>query len=103
MATTITLEASATLRTSEEIRARLLESFAEQDAVQLDASAVAEIDLSFLQLVEAARTHAARAGKTIRLTAPANPALRAQLERAGLLAEGASEARNFWCHGDPNQ
>lgn len=103
MATTITLDSSATLRCADALGARLLEALARDDAIELDASALAEIDLSFLQLVEAARTQAAREGKSLRLSAPANAALRAQLERAGLLPETDPESRTFWCHGDPNQ
>jgi len=100
MAIVITLDSSATLRGIDSLRERLLESFADHSSVELNASAVAEVDLSFLQLLEAARAHAAHEDKTIRLSNPANPALKALLERAGFLAAPSADDLEFWFHGD---
>lgn len=100
---TIRLEPSVTVRTIEALRASILDSFAQDTAIELDASAVAEVDLSLVQLIEAARVHAAREGKTLRLTAPANDALLGLLRRAGALSEPTAEDIDFWCHGDLTQ
>ena len=100
MAAVISLETSATLRGIDALREQLLETFAEHSSVELDASELAEIDLSFLQLMEAARAHAAHEDKTIRLTRPANPALKALLERAGFLTAPTTDDLEFWFHGD---
>jgi hypothetical protein len=100
MSAVITLEPSATLRGIETLREQLLESFAEHSSIEIDASALAEIDLSFLQLVEAARIHAANEDKTVRLTRSANPALKALLDRAGFLTAPTADDLEFWFHGD---
>ncbi|MCX7285044.1 MAG: STAS domain-containing protein [Novosphingobium sp.] len=90
----------ANIRGIEGLRTTMLEALQAHDAVELDASQVEDADLSFLQLVEAARKLAAAEGKPLALTAPANPFLAALLERAGFLADGDPSARAFWFKGD---
>lgn len=94
---------SMTIRTIESARESLVAAFAEHPMVEIDMSAIEEADLSLIQLVEAARAHAAREGKELRLTQPVNEALTALLRRAGFLAEPTTEDLEFWCHGDQLQ
>lgn len=99
MVARITVDKSMTLRSIEELRGQLLDTFASDAAIELDASATAEIDLSFIQLLEAARVYAERDGKSIRLSKPAHPALAALLERAGFLTAPTADDVDFWFHG----
>jgi hypothetical protein len=71
--------------------------------VTLDLSGLEEADLSFVQLVQAARAHvaggagAAGTGAALRLAAPAQGAVAALLVRAGFAADPADI--DFWFHG----
>lgn len=94
---TIALPESITIRSAAALREQLIGAFAEQDEILLDADAVAEVDLSFVQLLAAARTEP---GKAIRLARPANPAITALLSRAGFLTDPAPADIDFWFHGD---
>jgi len=71
--------------------------------VRLDLSQVAAPDLSVIQLVQAARVSAAKAACDFALTAPANPPLRALLDRAAFTPTTNPEHIQFWFHGDSPQ
>ncbi|SIR34172.1 STAS domain-containing protein [Rhizobium sp. RU20A] len=58
----------------------------------------AEIDLSFLQLVEAARKQAEAFRLPISLARPATGNLLNTLERAGFLTEASPRDAEFWLH-----
>ena len=92
----VVLGESTKIREIEGIRSTLLEAFQLHEDLELDVSQVAEADLSFLQLVEAARKFAATEGKRFRLTAPATAPLADLLDRAGF----NSGAHDFWFKGD---
>lgn len=95
----IAIGETATMRSIDGIRSAILEAFHLPGEIELDVSALAEADLSFLQLVEAARKLAATEDRCLRLSAPANPVLVSVLERAGFLAGGNDDASNFWLKG----
>lgn len=65
--------------------------------VVLDLAELAEADLSFLQLVHAARVQLARAGGALRLAAPAPDPIARLLVRAGFSTE--PDDVDFWFHG----
>jgi hypothetical protein len=90
---------SANIRVIDGIRATILEEFQIHGDLELDISQLADADVSFLQLVEAARKLAAAEGKRFRLSAPACAPLVSLLERAGFLADGNADARQFWLEG----
>lgn len=96
----VPLTGPACVRTAETLRAVLLDAFERDDSVELDIAALTEIDLSIVQLIEAARVHAAREGKAIRLAAPADDAMTALLVRAGILNQPTAEDIDFWRHGE---
>jgi hypothetical protein len=77
----------------------------EQDGpLAIDCAEVSEVDLSFLQLLLAARASAVQRGKTIGLAAPLNAELLDTLTRAGFraVAEPAiGDTETFWMDGDP--
>lgn len=96
----IALGESATMREIEGVRSTIIEAFQIQRELELDVSQIANADLSFLQVVESARKLASAQGKGLRLTAPATPFIAALLDRAGFLADGNSDIREFWLNGD---
>jgi ABC-type transporter Mla MlaB component len=77
-------------------------ALADHATVTIDCSAATEVDLSLIQLLLAARTSAARAGKSVALAAPAGGALLTALITGGFLPEGDSAGAPdaaFWRHG----
>ncbi|GAM06608.1 MULTISPECIES: STAS domain-containing protein [Novosphingobium] len=97
---------TATIRTIQGLATRLLEGFAALgpgEELELDTSQLDEADLSFVQLIEAARIQGAQEGKPLRLAHPANTALAALLARGGLAACADSATLAFWFHGDAPQ
>lgn len=94
MATMISLDGPLTVANAEQIRDRLCEAMARHADVEVDCSAVDACDLSFVQLLVAARKSAAANGVALRLAAPAAGALLETVRRSGLLQ--AAEERRFW-------
>ena len=83
-----------TVRTIAGIRPVLLQALRDQPAVRLDCSAAESVDLSFIQLLLAARRSAQQSGRSFSLAAPAAGALRAALEQGGFLPVGGADP--FW-------
>ncbi len=76
---------------------------AEYDAgrnLDLDLSALNEVDLAFVEIVYSARDQWARAGRDLRLAHPAGGAVAALLERAGFLTDLTPQDLEFWFHGE---
>ncbi len=86
----------ADIRTIAECHGRLLEAMKGNEVVHVDLAALAEADLTFVQLIESARRFASYAGMTISLSAPAGTDLCEILRRGGFL--NAPESRAFWLH-----
>ena len=100
MPSTITVVAAkVTTRTIHDFADQLGAAIADDPAVTLDVSAVADVDLSFVQLVEAGRRDASEPGRSLRLDRPANPAIAALLRRAGFLTAPTPADIDFWFHG----
>lgn len=83
-----------TVRSIAPLHATLVAALAEHRSVVVDASGAESVDLSFPQLLLAARRTAIAAGGTFRLAAPASGALRSALEKGGFLAVDATDP--FW-------
>jgi ABC-type transporter Mla MlaB component len=93
------VEGSLTLRTIETTRTQLLETMERHRSIEVDCSAATEIDLSFVQLLLAARSGAQGAGKSLGLAQPASGVLRDALERGGFLGTVPGQAmadEAFW-------
>jgi len=88
---------SVTVRSVTDFGQHLTTALAGHDEIVLDIEAMDELDLSFIQLVHAAR---GEEGKTVRLARPANAAVAALLDRAGFLTDPSDADRDFWFHGD---
>lgn len=100
MAQMVLVPAIVTTASVSPFAAELAAQLEQNDAIELDLAAVTEADVSFLQLVCAARHQAERDGKSLRLAHPVQDDLAALLERAGFLTDIVSADRTFWFHGD---
>jgi hypothetical protein len=94
----LSLGGPLSLRTITDHRASLLSALTANPSVSLDIAEDAQIDLSFLQLVEAARIYAATSGRQIALAKPASGTLHDLLERSGFLQDMLPDDANFWLH-----
>lgn len=94
----VVLDGILGIRTIATLRETLRAALAEHPSVSIDCAAAESIDLSFIQLLLAARRSARQAGRPFVLSAPADGALRATLEQGGFLP--AVDADPFWS-GEP--
>ncbi len=92
-----------TVRNIQSAYDRLAVAIAEHRTIEVDCDGIAELDLSLIQLLIAAKRSADKNGKSLRLAAPASGILRSALDRAGFLSAGndASHHAAFWLKG-PN-
>ena len=85
------------MRNIGEVYAHLVEVMRAHRHVRIDCTAATDLDLSFIQLILAARRSAAAVGKTLSLAYPANGALLVRLMQAGLVGPQVSAAdQAFW-------
>jgi anti-anti-sigma regulatory factor len=89
---------SITVRSAASFQSQLLSIFQEGGDVALDLESLAELDLSFVQIVEAARKQFAGSGRDFGLLRPAEGAVAALLARAGFATD--PDAIDFWFHGE---
>jgi anti-anti-sigma regulatory factor len=94
----VTFSGAATIRQIGEHHERLLAAVAGASDLVVDVSEVTSADLAFVQLIEAARRSAERRGIDVRLSAPAQGALRDVLSRGGLLDPAQPPSLEFWTH-----
>ena len=92
------------MRSAEAVRATLQAAFEHDADIAIDCSAADEIDLSFIQVLIAARASASRRGGSVALAAPPGAVLLDTISRAGFRAVaepaiGGTEV--FWIDGDP--
>lgn len=87
----------------ETLHEQLLAAFAQNDALTVDVSGLTCADLSFVQLIEAARKQAVCDGKTIALSTPPPEPLSSLIEASGLLWERNPEDVQFWSKGEAGQ
>lgn len=97
---TVSFDGEQTIRTITEAAHRLRGALAQGGPVEVECSGIVEVDLSFVQLLLAARKTARRMGTSLTLTDPGQGALQACLRAGGLLHDhldgsGATDAR-FW-------
>jgi len=72
-------------------------------SIQLAIPPDATVDLSFLQIIEAARLRANEQGKSLSLLEPASGELRRALDRSGLMTTATISDRSFWLHEETAQ
>ena len=98
----LVLDGALTMRSIEALCATLRERVAQGADVAIDCTAAAEVDLSFIQLLVAARASALQADKTVTLSARPDGALLNALTRAGFRVtheEQTGEVEAFWFEG----
>ena len=97
----VAMPAALTIREAERIQSQLLQAVREQEKIVVDCGAATDIDLSFVQLILAARKSAAALGKTLTVIPPASGALQDILWRTGILPSPAGPLpaeQSFWCN-----
>lgn len=87
---TLPLRGRLTINEAEQRRSDWLQILSQTEALVLDTGALEEIDAAGLQLLLGLRASGARAGKPVRLAAPATGPLLATLARAGFCDENAA-------------
>lgn len=95
----VTLQEKVNLQSIAAVQLQIVEAIEADADVALDISGVADADLSFVQLLEAARQYATHDNKLLRLTQPASADCAALLARAGFLP-GSPETIDFWFQGN---
>lgn len=96
--TVVDLSGSLVVRTAKTVHESFCAAFKQAGAVEVTLTDISEVDLSFVQIVEAARRSAADAGREIRLTHPADGVLRDVLDLGGFLATDDADRLAFWTH-----
>lgn len=98
-ATTIDCSGDMTVNRIEEIHDRLRAGLSAGGPMAVDCRAVAEADVSFIQLLIAARVSALRRGTAFTLIQPLAEPLRSALERGGFTAGTGALNADFWTGG----
>lgn len=88
-------EHSCTVRVAENLYAQLYNAVSIYSILEIDCSAVEEADLSFVQLLLAAKESARRSGRAVRLAQPVSGALHDILRRGGFLTATNTDLA-FW-------
>lgn len=99
----IGFETDLTIRHAAAIKAALVERLEESRSLSIEINPDAVADLSFLQLVSAARLFAQMSGGELTLAEPASPTLRNVLLRAGFMDGASAEDLRFWLHSENAQ
>ncbi|PDT31715.1 hypothetical protein CO660_02960 [Rhizobium sp. L9] len=94
----ITLPDVLNIRHAAELHTKINGAFRSKDTILFRIPADAEADLSFIQLMEAARRQAKAAGKTVNLSSPASGSVLNVLERSGFIESFDHEDLKFWLH-----
>lgn len=91
----VLIDGALTIRNAEDVHAKLLKMLSGAGDLVIDVSDADEVDVSFVQLVLAARRSAREQGRALSLAAPAAGPLREVLVRGGFAASDPA----FWGHG----
>ena len=92
----LTISDTATIRNVTALHKQFTDALALRRDIVVTLVDDPDIDLSFIQLIESARRHAAAQGVGFRLGAAASGTLLETLERAGFLDDPAQPAVAFW-------
>jgi arginine utilization protein RocB len=92
------LTQSLTVRAITGAHQEMLEFIKTKSSMTIELPEDCQVDLSFVQLVEAARVYAGTAGKHIALAKPAQGQLLDVLTRGGFLEGMSADDMKFWLH-----
>ncbi|WP_237152210.1 hypothetical protein [Oryzibacter oryziterrae] len=101
--TLVQLPSNLSVRDISIVHGKLAEVLDQSESISLVVPDDAVSDISFVQLVEAARVKAEVSGKTIALASPAKGNLREVLDRCGLLTDASRNDLQFWLHEETVQ
>ncbi len=90
----LTLSGRQTIREAAATHAALLSALQVNGDIILACDDITEVDLSFIQMILAARRSATESGRKLTLRQPADGALRQALIAGGLISEGALPSRD---------
>lgn len=99
----IGFDTDLTIRNAAAIKAMLVERLQVERSVSLELNQDAAVDLSFVQLVAAARIRQRSVGGELALAEPAGPKLRDVLQRAGFIDGASTDDLKFWLHSENAQ
>ncbi|MCJ8151148.1 STAS domain-containing protein [Shinella sedimenti] len=94
----LTLPKTLTIKNILDVREKILSAVDNNGELVLEIADDAQVDLSFVQLVVAARSHATQKTGRVLLARPATGELREALRRGGFLDELTPDASQFWLH-----
>lgn len=86
------------IRAVMDVHQDLLSVLNANQAVAIDLPDDCQVDLSFIQLMEAARRYARASGKDFKLLKPARGPVLDVLQRGGFLDVASAEDAHFWLH-----
>jgi ABC-type transporter Mla MlaB component len=98
----LVLDGALTMRTAEAVCTTLRGALAANPSVMVDCTGAADVDLSFIQLLLAARASARQANKTVTLVAAPDGPLLDALTRAGFRVtheDHTEPAQAYWFEG----
>ncbi|MTJ81853.1 MAG: STAS domain-containing protein [Telmatospirillum sp.] len=87
------------LSVAEDLHDRLCAALTDGRPIEIDCTGATSIDISFIQLLVAARASAARRGVPLALKAPGGEALQDGLRRGGFLPAQPFANDDFWIGG----
>ncbi len=92
------LPENLTVRAILPVREDMLKFIDAHEAATIELADDVQVDISFIQIIEAARAYAGTAGKHITLAQPASGALLETLRRSGFLEGMSDDDAKFWLH-----
>lgn len=92
------LPPNLTVRAIGAIRQEMLQLIDKNRSTTIAFGDDCQVDISFVQLMEAARIYAVSTGKNIALAEPANGPVLDVLERSGFLEGMSADDATFWLH-----
>lgn len=99
----LTLPKTLTIKNILEAQEKILSAIGNKKDTILEIAEDAQVDLSFVQLVVAARKHAEEKAGRVLLARPATGELHEALKRGGFLDEMTPDAAQFWLHQEQTQ
>ncbi|WP_117192829.1 STAS domain-containing protein [Rhizobium terrae] len=87
-----------TVRAITTVQQEVLRFIDKNQSIAIELSDDCQVDISFIQLMEAARIYAGTAGKRIALKKPASGPMLDVLQRSGFLEGLSAEDAKFWLH-----
>ncbi|OHV72673.1 hypothetical protein LCM4579_11240 [Ensifer sp. LCM 4579] len=99
----LSFQSDLNIRNIDQISKEMTTALDASSRLTLELKEDAVVDLSFVQLLIAARRQANRAGGALSLARPAGANLLGVLSRGGFLKEASAEDLEFWLHQENSQ